>query len=122
MPGDLPAQLVQLLVGKDGSKVDRSGTYMARYIAKNIVAAGLAEKCTVRPGQAGVRLKAAQHEPPGGVDEHLGFRIGVQFTQGGDDNSALCLDRPIFARFSNYGHFTHQDAPWEQTDRAAASQ
>ena len=34
--------------------------------------------------------------------------------------SALGLDRPIFVRFCNYGHFTHQDAPWEQTDRAAA--
>ena len=34
--------------------------------------------------------------------------------------SALGLDRPIFARFCNYGHFTHQDAPWEQTNRAAA--
>ena len=44
------------LSGKDGSKVDRSGTYMARYIAKNIVAAGLAEKCTVSLAYAIAKL------------------------------------------------------------------
>ncbi len=92
------------LSGKDATKVDRSGAYMARYIAKNIVAAGLAEKCTGRCSED--TLKRAVREvfdlTPAGIIQTLG------------------LGRPIFAQFCNYGHFTHQDAPWEQTDRVEA--
>ena len=114
------------LSGKDGSKVDRSGTYMARYIAKNIVAAGLAEKCTVSFAYAIGRAKPVAvdidaHQTGKCPDDVLEQAVRAVFdlTPSGMI-SALCLDRPIFARFSNYGHFTHQDAPWEQTDRAAA--
>ncbi len=113
------------LSGKDGSKVDRSGAYMARYIAKNIVAAGLAEKCTVSLAYAIGRAEPVAVD----IDAHQtgkypepvleqSVRAVFDLTPAGMI-SALGLDRPIFARFCNYGHFTHRDAPWEQTDRAA---
>ncbi len=114
------------LSGKDGSKVDRSGAYMARYIAKNIVAAGLAERCTVslayaigRAEPVAVDIDAHQTgKYPEAVLEQA-VRAVFDLTPAGMI-SALGLDRPIFARFCNYGHFTHQDAPWEQTNQAAA--
>ncbi len=114
------------LSGKDGSKVDRSGAYMARYIAKNIVAAELAEKCTVslayaigRAEPVAVDIDAHQTgKYPEAVLEQA-VRAVFDLTPAGII-SALGLDRPIFAQFCNYGHFTHQDAPWERTDRADA--
>ena len=113
------------LSGKDGSKVDRSGAYMARYIAKNIVAAGLAEKCTVslayaigRAEPVAVDINAHQSgKYPEAVLEQV-VRAVFNLTPAGMI-AALGLDRPIFARLCNYGHFTHQDAPWEQTGQAA---
>ena len=113
------------LSGKDGSKVDRSGAYMARYIAKNIVAAGLAEKCTVslayaigRAEPVAVDIDAHQSgKYPEAVLEQA-VRAVFNLTPAGMI-AALGLDRPIFARLCNYGHFTHQDAPWEQTGQAA---
>lgn len=114
------------LSGKDGSKVDRSGAYMARYIAKNIVAAGLAERCTVSLAYAIGRAEPVAVD----IDAHQtgkypeavlaqAVRAVFNLTPAGVI-SALGLDQPIFARFCNYGHFTHQDAPWEQTNRVAA--
>ena len=113
------------LSGKDATKVDRSGAYMARYIAKNIVAAGLAKECTVslayaigRADPVAVDIDAHQTgEYPEAVLEQA-VRAVFDLTPS-DMIRALGLDRPIFARFCNYGHFTHQDAPWEQTDMAA---
>lgn len=112
------------LSGKDGTKVDRSGAYMARYVAKNIVAAGLAEKCTVslayaigRAEPVAVDIDTHQTgEYPEAVLEQA-VRAVFDLTPGGMIRT-LGLDRPIFAQFCNYGHFTHQDAPWEQTDKA----
>lgn len=114
------------LSGKDGSKVDRSGAYMARYIAKNIVAAELAERCTVSLAYAigraePVAVDIDTHQTgkyPEAVLEQA-VRAVFDLTPAGMISS-LGLDRPIFARFCNYGHFTHQDAPWEQTNRTAA--
>ena len=114
------------LSGKDATKVDRSGAYMARYIAKNIVAAGLAEKCTVslayaigRAEPVAVDIDTHQTgEYPEAVLEQA-VRAVFDLTPTAMIRT-LGLDRPIFARFCNYGHFTHQDAPWEQTDRTAA--
>ena len=114
------------LSGKDATKVDRSGAYMARYIAKNIVAAGLAEKCTVSLAYAIGRAEPVAVD----IDTHntswcgenelaRAVRSVFDLTPSGIIRT-LGLDRPIFARFCNYGHFTHQDAPWERTDRAAA--
>ena len=114
------------LSGKDGSKVDRSGAYMARYIAKNIVAAGLAERCTVSLAFAIGRAEPVAVD----IDTHQtgkyaeavleqAVRAVFDLTPAGMIRT-LGLNRPIFAQFCNYGHFTHQDAPWEQTDRAFA--
>lgn len=114
------------LSGKDGTKVDRSGAYMARYIAKNIVAAGLAERCTVSLAYAigraePVAVDIDTHQTGQYPEAVLEQAVRAVFDLTPDGMiRALDLDRPIFARFCNYGHFTHQDAPWEQTDRAAA--
>ena len=110
------------LSGKDGTKVDRSGAYMARYIAKNIVAAGLAERCTVSLAYAIGRAKPVMVE----VDAHgtgkysdTALEQAVRAVFKLTPNSmidTLGLDNPIFRKFCNYGHFTHADAPWERTD------
>lgn len=112
------------LSGKDGTKVDRSGAYMARYIAKNIVSAGLAEECTVslayaigRAEPVAVDIDTHQTgECPETVLEQA-VRTVFDLTPGGMIRT-LGLDRPIFSQFCNYGHFTHSNAPWEQTDKA----
>lgn len=114
------------LSGKDGTKVDRSGAYMARYIAKNIVAAGLAEECTVSLAYAigraePVAVDIDTHQTGRYPETALEQAVRAVFDLAPSGMiRALGLDRPVFARFCNYGHFTHQDAPWEQTDRAAA--
>ncbi len=110
------------LSGKDGTKVDRSGAYMARYIAKNIVAAGLAKRCTVSLAYAIGRAQPVMVE----VDAHgtgrfsdaaLSQAVRVVFNLTPDGMiGTLGLNQPIFRRFCNYGHFTHREAPWEQTD------
>ena len=103
------------LSGKDGTKVDRSGAYMARYIAKNIVAAGLAERCKVSLTYAvGIDTHGTGEHPDAALAQAV--RAVFDLTPDGMIR-ALGLDRPGFAQFCNYGHFTHQEAPWEQTDR-----
>jgi len=112
------------LSGKDGTKVDRSGAYMARYIAKNIVAAGLAEECTVSLtyaiGRAGpLTVDIDTHETSEISDIILEEAVRAVFDLSLEGTiSDLSLDRPIFRQFCNYGHFTHQDAPWERIDQA----
>ncbi len=110
------------LSGKDGTKVDRSGAYMARYIAKNIVAARLAEECTVSLAYAigvaePVMIQVDTHGTGQYPDRVLEEAIGVVFdlTPTGMIMT-LQLTEPAFARFCNYGHFMHREAPWEQTD------
>lgn len=112
------------LSGKDGTKVDRSGAYMARYIAKNIVAAELAEKCTVSLAYAigkaqPVAVNIDTHHTGAYSDKALERAVEVVFdlTPAGMIRT-LGLDQPIFSAACNYGHFTHQDLPWEQTDRS----
>ena len=111
------------LSGKDGTKVDRSGAYMARYIAKNIVAAGLAEECTVSLAYAIGRAEPVAVD----IDTHgtgvyssavleQAVRAAFDLTPSGMIRT-LKLDHPMFTQFCNYGHFTHPEAPWEQTDR-----
>ena len=114
------------LSGKDGTKVDRSGTCMARYIAKNIVVAGLAERCTVSLAYA-----IGKAEPVAVDSRHpralasmrcwtgAGCLCCISTVTSDGMIRALGLDRPGFAQFCNYGNFTHQEAPWEQTDRGA---
>ena len=111
------------LSGKDGTKVDRSGAYMTRYIAKNIVAAGLAEECTVSLAYAIGRAEPVAVD----IDTHgtgvyssavleQAVRAAFDLTPSGMIRT-LKLDHPMFTQFCNYGHFTHPEAPWEQTDR-----
>ena len=113
------------LSGKDGTKVDRSGTCMARYIAKNIVVAGLAERCTVSLAYAigkaePVAVDIDTHGTGEYADAGLARAVCAVFDLTPDGMiRALGLDRPGFAQFCNYGNFTHQEAPWEQTDRGA---
>lgn len=111
--------------GKDASKVDRSGAYMARYIAKNIVAAGLAYKCTVQ-----LAYVIGQTEPvsifldfhnTGKVEEEKVLKIIPEIfdlTPSGIINQ-LNLTRPIFSKTSVYGHFGRNDEDflWERTDK-----
>ena len=112
------------LSGKDCTKVDRSGAYMARYLAKNIAAAGLAEKCTVSMAYAigkaePLYVQADTHGTGVYPDAVLEEAVKLLFdlTPTGMANT-LQLMEPIYQKYCNYGHFTHQSAPWEQTDCA----
>ncbi len=114
--------------GKDPTKVDRSAAYAARYVAKNIVAAGLASTCEVqvsyaigvaRPINITVYTKGTgvidDHRIEALVQEHFDLRPrGII--------QMLDLQRPIYAKTAAYGHFGRNEPEfsWEQTDRAAA--
>jgi S-adenosylmethionine synthetase len=114
--------------GKDPTKVDRSGAYMARYIAKNIVAAGLAERCEVQIAYAiGISDPASFEIDTFGtgklpdnkikeiVRKHFDLRPGAII-------KALNLRRPIFKKTACYGHFGREypEFTWEKTDKAEA--
>ena len=112
------------LSGKDCTKVDRSGAYMARYLAKNIVAAGLAEKCTVSMAYAiGKAEPLYVQADTNGTGKYPDFvleeavKLLFDLTPTGMANT-LQLMEPIYQKYCNYGHFTHPSAPWEQTDCA----
>lgn len=114
--------------GKDPTKVDRSAAYMARYIAKNVVAAGLADKCTVQLAYAI------------GVAEPVSVLIDTHGTGTIDDDrisaivkdnfvlnpkgiiETLDLRRPIYKATARFGHFgrAHDEFSWEKTDKAEA--
>ena len=114
--------------GKDPTKVDRSACYMARYIAKNIVAAGLADRCEVQLAYAiGVADPVSVLVDTFGTGrisqeaiENL-VRKNFQLTPKGIIES-LKLRRPIYKKTAAYGHFgrTDKDFTWEHTDKAAA--
>jgi S-adenosylmethionine synthetase len=114
--------------GKDPTKVDRSACYMARYIAKNIVAAGLADRCEVQLAYAiGVAEPVSVLVDTFGtakVDEKTIsdlVRANFQLTPKGIMES-LNLRRPIYRKTAAYGHFGRNDPDftWEATDKAAA--
>ena len=113
--------------GKDPTKVDRSGAYVARYIAKNIVAAGLAERCEVQLAYAiGVAEPVSiLVDTFGTSDLSTGklealVRANFLLTPKGIIES-LRLNRPIYRKTAAYGHFGRNDADftWEATDKAA---
>ena len=112
--------------GKDCSKVDRSGAYMCRWVAKHIIAAGLADRCELQVayaiGKASPVSIMVDVETFGSahVDEALIIeRVLKAFSfKPADMESVLGLRRPIFTRSTNYGHFTKADLPWEQLDPA----
>jgi len=114
--------------GKDATKVDRSAAYMARYIAKNIVAAGLADKCTVQLAYAiGVAEPVSvliETHGTGKVDETKlseAVRKHFELTPNGIIEM-LDLRRPIFKQTARFGHFgrTNDEFTWEKTDKADA--
>jgi S-adenosylmethionine synthetase len=106
--------------GKDPSKVDRSGAYAARYIAKNIVAAGLATKCEVGLAYViGQPLPLMQTIETFGTatvpeDELHAFKDKIIDTSVKGIIDALDLARPIYGQTSAYGHFGKEGLPWEQ--------
>ena len=114
--------------GKDPTKVDRSAAYMARYIAKNIVASGLAERCEVQLAYAiGIAEPVSVYIDTRGTgkvaDEKISEMVRANFslTPGGIMDS-LSLRRPIFKKTAAYGHFGRNEPEftWEKTDKAAA--
>jgi S-adenosylmethionine synthetase len=112
--------------GKDPTKVDRSAAYMARYIAKNIVAAGLADKVTVQLAYAiGVAEPVSvliDTHGTGRVDEDKlaeAVRKNFELTPKGIIE-ALDLRRPIFKETARFGHFGRDGFSWEKTDKADA--
>ncbi|TCZ76828.1 methionine adenosyltransferase [Paenibacillus albiflavus] len=112
--------------GKDPTKVDRSGAYAARYVAKNIVAAGLANKCEVQLAYAiGVAKPVSIAVDTFGTgtisEEKLVELIRKHFDlRPAGIIKELDLRRPIYKQTSAYGHFgrTDVDLPWERTDKA----
>ncbi|MEE2022868.1 methionine adenosyltransferase [Alkalimonas mucilaginosa] len=112
--------------GKDPSKVDRSAAYAARYVAKNIVAAGLADRCEIQVSYAiGVAeptsisvetfgtSKLEESQLIGLIREHFDLRpYGLI--------DMLQLERPIYLPTAAYGHFGRDEFPWEQTNKAEA--
>jgi S-adenosylmethionine synthetase len=114
--------------GKDPTKVDRSASYMARYIAKNIVAAGLADRCEVQLAYAiGVADPVSVLVDTRGTskidEEKISDLVREHFklTPGGIIES-LNLRRPIFKKTAAFGHFgrTEPEFTWERTDKAEA--
>ncbi len=112
--------------GKDPTKVDRSAAYMARYIAKNIVAAGLADKCTVQLAYAiGVAEPVSVLVDTHGtstVDEtKLSEAVRKNFSLNPKGIiEALDLRRPIYKATAAFGHFGRENFSWEKTDKADA--
>jgi S-adenosylmethionine synthetase len=114
--------------GKDPSKVDRSAAYMGRYVAKNVVAAGLAAKCEVQFAYAiGHPQPVSVHIDTFGThtvsEESIEKAVLKTFSfKPADIVSQLNLLRPIYSLSTNYGHFGKEDLdlPWEKTDRATA--
>ena len=111
--------------GKDPTKVDRSAAYMARYIAKNLVAAGLADKCQLELAYAiGVAQPVSVLVDSYGTgkvsDERLGEIVRECFDlRPAAIIKALDLRRPIYQQTASYGHFGRPelDLPWERVDR-----
>jgi S-adenosylmethionine synthetase len=114
--------------GKDPTKVDRSAAYAARYVAKNVVAAGLAERCQIQvayaigvahPMSILVETFGTENVPVPKIDElvreHFDLRPAAILRD-------LDLRRPIYAKTAAYGHFGRADAEftWERTDKAEA--
>ena len=115
--------------GKDPSKVDRSAAYAARYVAKNVVAAGLADRCEVQ-----VAYAIGVAHPVSVMVETFGTeKIGrAQIARARSTSTSTCapapsastcdLHRPIYQKTAAYGHFGREDHDftWEKTDKAAA--
>ena len=114
--------------GKDPTKVDRSGAYAARYVAKNIVAAGLADRCEIQIAYAiGVARPVSVMVETFGTGKIAESKISELIQKHFDLRPAgiikeLDLRRPIYRQTAAYGHFGRTDVnlPWERTDKAEA--
>ena len=112
--------------GKDCTKVDRSAAYAARYVAKNIVAAGLADKCEIQLSYAiGVAHPTSVMVDTFGTGKISEEKMVEMIRENFDLRPAgiikmLDLRRPIYKQTASYGHFgrTDLDLPWEKTDKA----
>ena len=109
--------------GKDPSKVDRSGSYAARWVAKNLVAAGAASRCELQVAYAiGMAHPVSVMVETFGTETVDPTRIAACVQEGFDLRPAaiirdLDLKRPIYRRTAAYGHFGRDEFPWEATDR-----
>ena len=112
--------------GKDPSKVDRSASYMARYMAKNVVAAGIAQRCEVQLAYAiGVARPVSVNVSTFGTGHLDDERLSALLDDHFDCRPAAILDtldlrKPIYSKTTNYGHFGREDQGfrWEDTDQA----
>ena len=110
--------------GKDPTKVDRSAAYFARYVAKNIVAAGLASKCELQVAYAiGKANPVSISVNTFGTGKIADEAIAEALPRFFDFRPRAIIDRlalktPIYARTTNYGHFGRDGFSWERTDRA----
>ena len=116
--------------GKDPSKVDRSAAYMGRYIAKNVVAAGLADRCEVQfayaigyPDPVSISVDTFGTATVDEIKIEQAIREIFNFKPAAIIEQ-LALLRPIYGKTTNYGHFGREDdleaLSWERTDKAAA--
>lgn len=109
--------------GKDPTKVDRSAAYYARYIAKNLVAAGLAKRCQIQLAYAiGVARPVGMYIDSFGTgvmsDDTLSKLVSTMFdARPAAIIEQLDLRRPIYTASSSYGHFGRAEFPWEKTDK-----
>ena len=112
--------------GKDPSKVDRSAAYAARYVAKNIVAAGLADRCEIQVsyaiGVAEPTSISVETFGTGKVSEEVLIKLVRQHFDLRPYGLTEMLDlaRPIYQATAAYGHFGRNEFPWERTDKADA--
>jgi S-adenosylmethionine synthetase len=114
--------------GKDPSKVDRSAAYAARYVAKNVVAAGLADRCEIQVAYAiGVAHPVSLMVQTFGTGKLSGLELTRIVSEEFDLRPGaivrdLDLRRPIFQKTAAYGHFgrSDHDFTWERTDRVDA--
>jgi S-adenosylmethionine synthetase len=114
--------------GKDPSKVDRSAAYMGRWVAKNIVAAGLATHAEIQfayaighPKPVSVRVETFGTAKLGVSDEQITDAVNQVFSfKPADIGAQLDLLRPIYRQTTNYGHFGKAGLPWERTNKVAA--
>ena len=114
--------------GKDPSKVDRSAAYMGRWVAKNIVASGLATHSEIQfayaighPQPVSVRVETFGTAKLGISDEQITAAVQKVFSfKPADIVAQLNLLRPIYRETTNYGHFGKAGLPWELTNKAAA--
>ena len=112
--------------GKDPTKVDRSGAYMTRYVAKNVVAAGLADRCLLQVAYAiGTAHPVSLMVDTSGTEQVDPVKLQAAIWEIFDFRPAaiirdLDLARPIYQETAAYGHFGRKEFPWEATDRVDA--